>query len=101
MKTKGFQEFFLAAESPKDTSPSPRGGGLPRGVSFFASIHSNFAWDLLKKYYIGDLNSKIIIPAQGASSHSSGGGIKALAPAVNNKAGKPADSFGGEDEEDD
>lgn len=28
-------------------------------TGIFAAIHSNFAWDLLKKYYIGDLGSAV------------------------------------------
>jgi len=35
-------------------------------TGIFASIHSNFAWDLLKKYYLGDIS----LGSQGTSSQN-------------------------------
>lgn len=67
-------------------------------TGLFASIHSNFAWDLLKKYYIGDLNSQINSQDQKISPQSQ---EKGGTSSVDNKAINPIKDFRGDDEEDD
>lgn len=67
-------------------------------TGLFASIHSNFAWDLLKKYDIGNLNSRIDSQDQKISPQSQG---KGGTSSVNNKGINPTKDFRGDDDEDD
>lgn len=62
----------------------------------FASIHSNFAWDLLKKYYIGDLNSQISLQDQKILSQSQ---MDSVTSSVNDEASKSAKGFRYDDDE--